>query len=219
MWLTWYSSVLLNHRTLLCWIACSLLHDVRSCIGRGGTPLVWSHHASYSHHLLCLCGRMLTSRRCWRHLSCGRTEKNSDWRENDCTWSKDLSGRVGITLRRLSNDVCLSQISGIYASVVQLENITKVFESIKISGEWTDLVEGYYINTPRAELKITGPALWGSARMATCPATTSLASHVDLSRTLLTHSYSRTTNQILTCKSWIFFSLCKNTIENCTRIS
>ena len=98
MWLTWYSSVLLNHRTLLCWIACSLLHDVRSCIGRGGTPLVWSHHASYSHHLLCLCRRLLTSRRCWRHLSCGRTEKNSDWRENDCTWSKDLSGRVGITL-------------------------------------------------------------------------------------------------------------------------
>lgn len=117
MWLTWYSSVLLNYRTLLCWIACSLLHDVRSCIGRGGTPLVWSHHASYSHHLLCLCGRLLTSRRCWRHLSCGRTEKNSDWRENDCTWSKDLSGRVGITLRWLSNDVCLSQICGIYAPV------------------------------------------------------------------------------------------------------
>lgn len=218
MWLTWYSSVLLNHRTLLCWIACSLLHDVRSCIGRGGTPLVWSHHASYSHHLLCLCGRLLTSRRCWRHLSCGRTEKNSDWRENDCTWSKDLSGRVGIKLRRLSNDVCLSQISDIYVSVVQLENITKVFKSIKISGEWTDVVEGYFINTPRAELKITGPALWGSTEgqrvrpQLHSPVTLTCHAHSRLTLILEQPTKSLPVNPG-------FFSLCKNTIENCTRIS
>lgn len=80
---------------LLCWVACSLLHDVRSCIGSAGRPLVRSHHASHSQHLLRLWGRLLTIRGRWRHLSWRRTEKYSDWRENDCTWSKDLSGRVG----------------------------------------------------------------------------------------------------------------------------
>ena len=58
-----------------------------------------SHHASYSHHLLWLWGRLLTIWGRWRHLSWGRTEEYSDWREKDCTWSKDLRGRVTLHVR------------------------------------------------------------------------------------------------------------------------
>ena len=45
--------------SLLCWVACSLLHDVRSWIGRGGSSLVM--RPNHTHHLLILSGRLLTS--------------------------------------------------------------------------------------------------------------------------------------------------------------
>ena len=92
-------TIFLCHSKLLCWVACSLLHDVRSCIGRGGCPLVRPHHASYSHHLLRLHGRLLAIWGRWPHLSWGRIKNHSDWRENDRMWSKDLNGRVVLRVR------------------------------------------------------------------------------------------------------------------------
>lgn len=94
-----YGTIFLCHSKLLCWVACSLLHDVRSCIGRGGRPLVRPHHASYSHHLLRLYGRLLAIWGRWPHLSWGRIKNHSDWRENDRMWSKDLNGRVVLRVR------------------------------------------------------------------------------------------------------------------------
>ena len=57
------------------------------------------HHASNSHHLLRLYGRLLTVWGRWRHLSWRRTNKDSDWKENDCTWSKDPSGHTALQER------------------------------------------------------------------------------------------------------------------------